>query len=74
MVICTAALENEFNNIFEIVARVSVLNVMTRNLLKEPQVAVGHMLHGGRPRSAVNHEPPDRWCMASPCCRMARLK
>lgn len=57
MVICTAALENEFNNIFEIVARVSVLNVMTRNLLKEPQVAVGHMLHGGRPRSAVNHEP-----------------
>lgn len=65
MVICIAALGNDFNNVLEVVAMVSVLNVMTQNLLKELQVAIEPTLNGDRPQSTVNHDPNDRWYMTS---------
>lgn len=65
MVICVAALGSENNNVLEIVARVSFLNVTTQNLFKELQVAVEHMLKGDCPQSTVNRDPCDRWYMTS---------
>lgn len=44
----------------------SVLSVTTtQNLFQEPQVAVGHVLNQGHPRSAVDHGPGDRQHTAS---------